>query len=44
MFGLYFCFDSFKYMNFNLKIILPSLLSEQTTVLGKVFEFVFLEC
>ena len=38
MFGLYFSFDSFKYINFNLKISLPLLLSEQTTVLGKVFE------
>ena len=38
MFGLYFSFDSFKYINFNLKINLPLLLSEQTTVLGKVFE------
>ena len=41
MFGLYFCFDSFKYINFNLKITLPLLLSEQTSVLGKVFEFIF---
>ena len=38
MFGLYFSFDSFKYIDFNLKINLPLLLSEQTTVLGKVFE------
>ena len=38
MFGLYFSFDLFKYINFNLKINLPLLLSEQTTVLGKVFE------
>ena len=38
VFGLYFSFDSFKYINFNLKINLPLLLSEQTTVLGKVFE------
>ena len=37
MFGLYFSFDSFKYNNFNLQINLPSLLSEQTTVLGKIF-------
>ena len=41
VFGLYFCFDSFKYINFNLKITLPLLLSEQTSVLGKVFEFIF---
>ena len=34
VFGLYFCFDSFKYINFNLKITLPLLLSEQTSVLG----------
>ena len=32
---------SFKYINFNLKITLPLLLSEQTSVLGKVFEFIF---
>ena len=38
MFGLYFSFDLFKNINFNLKINLPLLLSEQTTVLGKVFE------
>ena len=38
MFGLYFSFDLFKYINFNLKINLPLLLSEQTTVLGKVLE------
>ena len=38
VFGLYFSFDSFKYIDFNLKINLPLLLSEQTTVLGKVFE------
>ena len=38
MFGLYFSFDSFKYIDFNLKINFPLLLSEQTTVLGKVFE------
>ena len=44
VFGLYFSFDSFKYVNFNLKINLPLLLSEQTTVLGKVFELIFLEC
>ena len=44
VFGLYFCFDSFKYINFNLKITLTLLSSEQTTVLGKVFEFIFLEC
>ena len=44
VFGLYFCVDSLKYINFNLKITLPLLLSEQTTVLGKVFEFIFLEC
>ena len=43
VFGLYFCFDSFKYINFDLKITLPLFLSEQTTVLGKVFEFIFLE-
>ena len=43
VFDLYFCFDSFKYINFNLKITLTLLLSEQTTVLGKVFEFIFLE-
>ena len=43
VFGLYFSFDSFKYINFNLKINLPLLLSEQTTVLGKVFELAFLE-
>ena len=42
VFGLYFCFDSFKYINFNLKITLPLLLSEPTSVLGKVFEFIFL--
>ena len=41
VFGLYFCFDSFKYINFNLKITLPLLLSEQTSVLGKVFEYIF---
>ena len=41
VFGLYFCFDSFKYINFNLKITLPLLLSEQTSVLGKVFDFIF---
>ena len=41
MFGLYFCFDSFKSINFNLKITLPLLLREQTTVLGKGFEFIF---
>lgn len=44
VFGLYFSFDSFKYINFNLKINLPLLLSEQTTVLGKVFELTFLDC
>ena len=44
VFGLYFSFDSFKYIDFNLKINLPLLLSEQTTVLGKVFELTFLEC
>ena len=38
VFGLYFSFDSFKYIDFNLKINLPLLLSEQTTVLGKVFD------
>ena len=41
VFGLYFCFDSFKYINLTLKITLPLLLSEQTSVLGKVFEFYF---
>ena len=41
LFFLYFCFDSFKYINFNLKITLPLLLSEQTSVLGKFFEFIF---
>ena len=30
--------------NFNLKSNLPSLFSEQTTVLGKVLELIFLEC
>ena len=40
MFGLYLCFDSFRYINFNFKITLPLLLSEQTSVLGKVFEFI----
>ena len=43
MFGLYFSFDSFKYVNFNLKINLLLLLSEQTTVLGKNF-LVYLSC
>ena len=37
--GLYFSFDSFKYISFDLKINLLSLFSEQTTVLGKVLEF-----
>ena len=41
MFVLYFCLDSFKYINFNLKITQPLLLSEQTSVLGKVFDFIF---
>ena len=44
VFGLYFSFDSFKYIDFNLKINLPLLLSEKTTVLGKVFELTFVEC
>ena len=44
VFGLYFCFDSFKYIDFNFKLTLPLLLSEQTSVLGKVFKFIFLEC
>ena len=39
MFGLYFSFDSFKYIHFNLKINLPLLLSEQTTVLGFWIDF-----
>ena len=42
VFGLLFCFDSFKYIHFNFKITLPLLLREQTSVLGKVFEFIFL--
>ena len=33
-FGHYFCFDSFKYINFNFKITLPLFLSEETCVLG----------
>ena len=41
VFDLYFCFDSFKYINFNVKITLSLLLSQQTTVSGKVFEFNF---
>ena len=44
VFGLYFSFDSFKYIDYNLKTNLPLLLSEKTTVLGKVFELTFLEC
>ena len=44
VFGLYFSFDSFKYINFNLKSNLPSLFSEQTTVLGRILELIFLEC
>ena len=44
VFGLYFSFDSSKYINFNLKSNLPSLFSEQTTVLGKILELIFLEC
>ena len=40
MFGLYLCFDLFRYINFNFKITLPLLLSEQTSLLGKVFEFI----
>ena len=43
-FGLDFSLDSFKYINFNLKINLPLFWSEQTTILGKVFELISLEC